>query len=481
MSNDFKLEIQLEQYTPLLHFQGDKAGACLRATEVKPKLDRFVLAYIQRKGITLPDSWFAKKENKEEFLAVRSALQYKMRFEAVGDGNPQEFERGKSKTGQCMPEAALYFGFIGKKDSFGMRSLFYKDGIRMTILCFIPGLMELLIKLIVPFFAMHCFGTRSNKGFGSFGVKKFTSAPQGIELPSVEITPDQLKDYLPAGVPALYAGKCVNTGTDKNGNTYENMLYCIASISAMMKGGINFTEKKGREHYTEENGREHYFRGSIITYCGKKYGVHSEKALIKRDVLPDGWKDHVQMKTSVNEQKIAKQDDNCSFVRGILGLPQTYTYKTDLRKSDGKPDDFIVTVEGAEKEMDSKGKPTDNAVIQRFGNPIHFKPHGKFLLLIPQGIPNTLRDEKNSRFILRCKRKTEKVQTIQLPLDFDLDAFLRYYSDIYNRRNEIAKENTELGTQMKSILTFNGGSFRMKKTFESLQVLKRYEKEGDTV
>jgi len=35
----YKLEIK----SPIIHFQHDQAGATLRATEVKPKLDRFIL------------------------------------------------------------------------------------------------------------------------------------------------------------------------------------------------------------------------------------------------------------------------------------------------------------------------------------------------------------------------------------------------------------------------------------------------------
>lgn len=466
MTSKFKLEIKLEQYTPLLHFQGEQTGACLRATEVKPKLDRFVLEYAQRKGIALPDSWFAKKadKDKKEPLVTRSSLQYKLRFDAVGNGNPKKIRRG-------MPEAALYFGFTGKGDSFGMRSLFYKNGIRMTILCFVPELMELLLKLIVPFFAMHCFGTRSNKGFGSFVVKEFTSVPQGMETPLVEVTPGQLSDYLPAGVPALYAGRCTNTRSDKDGNTYANMLYCIASISSMMKGGINFIDG---------NDTEHYFRGSVITYCGEKYGVHSEKAMIKRDLLQSKKEDiavREKLEAKGKTWKPAQREERCLYVRGVLGLAQTYTYRDNWDK--GIYRKGTVKIEGTEEENKEKKDDKDKkSIIQRFENPVHFKPHGQWLLLIPQEYPAALHDEKLCQFTFEVYGKTK---TISLPTDFDLDAFLRYYSDIYNRRNEIAEEDTELGKQMASILTLNGGAFRMKDTFANIKELKRYDKRGGSI
>ena len=40
-----KLDIKLKQHTPLIHFQHDQEGATLRASEVKPKLDRFIIKH----------------------------------------------------------------------------------------------------------------------------------------------------------------------------------------------------------------------------------------------------------------------------------------------------------------------------------------------------------------------------------------------------------------------------------------------------
>ena len=39
----FQLTFTLKQHTPIIHFQHDQAGATLRATELKPKLDRFIM------------------------------------------------------------------------------------------------------------------------------------------------------------------------------------------------------------------------------------------------------------------------------------------------------------------------------------------------------------------------------------------------------------------------------------------------------
>ncbi|KGN85436.1 hypothetical protein [Porphyromonas gulae] len=52
----YKLEFELEQHTPIIHFQARDAGATLRASEVKPKLDKFILTQIGKRFIKRSDS-----------------------------------------------------------------------------------------------------------------------------------------------------------------------------------------------------------------------------------------------------------------------------------------------------------------------------------------------------------------------------------------------------------------------------------------
>jgi len=47
----FKLEFTLKQHTPLIHFQSNQKGATLRATELKPKLDKFLIEQFQKDNI----------------------------------------------------------------------------------------------------------------------------------------------------------------------------------------------------------------------------------------------------------------------------------------------------------------------------------------------------------------------------------------------------------------------------------------------
>ena len=77
----FVIHKRLKQVTPYLHFQHDvtiNPGAVLRATEVKPKLDRFILRKIGGKEF-IPSNWFLPKGSET------GALDYKLRFCTSGN------------------------------------------------------------------------------------------------------------------------------------------------------------------------------------------------------------------------------------------------------------------------------------------------------------------------------------------------------------------------------------------------------------
>ena len=70
-SSKFKVEFTLRQHTPIIHFQSDQSGATLRATELKPKFDRFLKEYVFNKKV--PSSYKISQE--------KDALNYKSKTE----------------------------------------------------------------------------------------------------------------------------------------------------------------------------------------------------------------------------------------------------------------------------------------------------------------------------------------------------------------------------------------------------------------
>jgi hypothetical protein len=74
--NDYKIEIKLKQITPMIHFQHDETGATLRASEVKPKLDKFIIKQLGGEANVPECYWLDKDRN--------GALNYKMQIRAEG-------------------------------------------------------------------------------------------------------------------------------------------------------------------------------------------------------------------------------------------------------------------------------------------------------------------------------------------------------------------------------------------------------------
>lgn len=109
--NGCKLKVQLEAQSPMIHFQHDQAGATLRASEVKPKLDRFLLNKMEqetgkRVAVLKEDNGYAVMFTDKE----HNALNYRMNFEVPG--NAYWVEPGTFK-----PESySIYYGNSGVHD-----------------------------------------------------------------------------------------------------------------------------------------------------------------------------------------------------------------------------------------------------------------------------------------------------------------------------------------------------------------------------
>jgi hypothetical protein len=73
----YKLEFTLKQHTPLIHFQHDQAGATLRATEVKPKLDQFIIEKLLKEQNVKFDFYELQADGKQKFINAHEAFKRK--------------------------------------------------------------------------------------------------------------------------------------------------------------------------------------------------------------------------------------------------------------------------------------------------------------------------------------------------------------------------------------------------------------------
>lgn len=202
------LRVSLKQHTPLLHFQPNEPGATLRASEVKPRLDRYIIEHegngpydtVKEHLKTAHRNWFIDK-------AGVCALNYSLRIIA-GHMDSQirirEKAQPQTKENRETHEMETYYSLEnfplilsnmgGKTDRNKLANLSYtqepieliflidkKEG---TVVNNGESLLSIIEKYIVSFFSINNFGQRSDKGFGSFTVSKINNETVSLLSPS---------------------------------------------------------------------------------------------------------------------------------------------------------------------------------------------------------------------------------------------------------------------------------------------------------
>jgi hypothetical protein len=143
MSHAF--EVQLTQLTPLIHFQHDQHGATLRATEFKPKFDRFLID----RGVK------AKK-----LANGGESVEYKLSIVPIGETNKN------------LPNSFLYFANNPIKDDSEKRRAVKSQKVKLNFFSFNQPVLDGVQKHLCEFLAVTNFGTRQSKGYGGFYPEK---------------------------------------------------------------------------------------------------------------------------------------------------------------------------------------------------------------------------------------------------------------------------------------------------------------------
>lgn len=365
--NDWQKEYKLVQHTPLIHFQHSEPHACLRATEVKPKLDRFLIEQLEK------DDRFGDGRWKKWFVGDGSqqSFDYMMRITPNSEQveRTHSIERAIARAEHRPPNANLheihknYFGNMASgnniqdtiRETF-KESLFYKDGLTLTIRCFIPELLTFIDEHIRGFFMMHNFGTRQRKGFGSFTVDISTepNAPKGFDL---------VGKYCPNA----YYCKLDN---DVNADA---LLDAVWVISAFLRSGFN-------------RGEGNYVRGFVFRYFQReKNPLANDKAFVKQQVLRNVYNE------ATRGEHLHPYGNNVRYryVRGLLGTNENSRFCRAPNAHTPVYDIYTHSAEG----------------IERFPSPLLFKPIGKFVFILPQKMPDEI---FGSEFYILEKNQEEK-------------------------------------------------------------------------
>ena len=357
---DWQKEYKLVQHTPLIHFQHSEPHACLRATEVKPKLDRFLIEQLEkddRFGDDRWKKWFVGDGSQQSFdymMRITPNSEQVERTHSIENG----IERAIARAEHRPPNASFheihknYFGNMASgnniqdtiRETF-KESLFYKDGLTLTIRCFIPELLTLIDEHIRGFFMMHNFGTRQRKGFGSFTVDISTepNAPKGFDL---------VGKYCPN---AYYCKLDGNVNADA-------LLDAVWVLSAFLRRGFN-------------RGEGNYVRGFVFRYFQReKNPLANDKAFVKQKVLRNVYNE------ATRGEHLHPYGNNVRYryVRGLLGTNENSRFcrapRGETREDRTVHNIYIHSAEG----------------VERFPSPLLFKPIGKFVFILPQKMPDEI-------------------------------------------------------------------------------------------
>ncbi|MGN0503301.1 MAG: hypothetical protein ACI4HN_10275 [Ruminococcus sp.] len=246
MNYSFCKEYTLLPQSPIIHFQHYQKGATLRATEVKPKLDKYIIKrYLKQEGKPIPDEWKNKKSP--------NALNYKLKIVCE---NPQIVELGR-KTNYD-----IFYANMGNKSDGKKTYEDFKKGIfannKLTVICHIPDLLKFINKIIGDFFVVSNFGTMQDKGFGCYLVKDRKHTPSQI----AELLTDEYG-----------ASTCYSFEVEKKEQIFKD----IKKIHEILKSGKTGKKSKSGKLISPN------VSSLLYKYMSETYKIKNEKEWLKRN------------------------------------------------------------------------------------------------------------------------------------------------------------------------------------------------------
>lgn len=373
-----KLEIKLKQHTPLIHFQHDQEGATLRASEVKPKLDKFILSKLtpEEKIQGEREGWIKSKNG-------RTWLDYKMRIEEPSI-KIWEMARDTGRTNQkgkpIVDSMPLFFGNMHSKDEINFipkKMVFCQDSINLTFFSVKESLLEEIKKHLYSFFILHNFGTRQSKGFGSF-MPDITELSQHLSF-----------DY------AKFSWKLSNETCFGSWDCFFEFFTAIDLFYKTLRSGINQND---------------VYIKSLMYFYATDMNEYWDKRAIRyqfEHFTPNKQHDKGELANLKDDGEYRR--DLAKLYRDMLGLSSSQVWKSY--------DNDIITKDHVTDSPNNK--------IDRFKSPILIKPiykNGVFdVYLIPTSIPTTY---LNAEFSISSKNRRDSFN-MKTPATFDVNDFLQ--------------------------------------------------------
>lgn len=291
--------IHLRQHTPIIHFQHDQHGATLRATELKPKLDKYIMEKLLRdknipidphKSIHEQFKAHAKQNDWLKWLvgkgkAEHVALDYKVRIVPLNQvkdysisqpiRNNEDSNRDRENKKIEVKPYPMYFANMGKTPA--EKDVLKNGRIGNVAITFTSFYNELLTQitdqdLICSFFFRENFGTRQSKGFGCF----YPMDARGNDFPVAPLKSDSIFHF------QLNTQKFRNEIDRGLNNTVkqEQWIECDP-ISRIFKALEWFYQSLRNGINYKVGGQNLYLKPSVFQYAKDKHNLPWDKRSVK--------------------------------------------------------------------------------------------------------------------------------------------------------------------------------------------------------
>ncbi len=438
-----KIVVQLVQDTPMWHFQGAFDDCCLRATEVKPKLDRFLLAKLDKGELSVngcaltsrddvPSTWWANED--------KTAFNYKMRISAqsrsIIESQVPDLDRrtGQQKTDRNGKPVfrnlyPIYFARVGA-DETGDMELVKMSGIRVELIVSDDRLAECIEPIIPAFFASHSFGARQDKGFGCFRVVEDPSCKSKENTPTIGVLSGASYFFVVPGLKSSENDKKEQDEQKKRmaeEKQFQNLFQHINYFHKVIRSGVNDRGcyvKSMMYHYAKYKKdvwdkpvirTAFNYRNTLYRFiCGKVdedklYGMDRRKVTNR-----DGGLKPVRSNLSNEYERNRELMGKKNLYRDALGLSTSQ--------------DWISY--GNKVKTSLHGNKNDEV---RFKSPIDYRPElrddgGFNVYIIIHELPDEL---KKARFDISCDKSRERLEGMKISGAISISD---YFDFIYKNR-----------------------------------------------
>lgn len=454
----YKLEFILKQHTPIIHFQHDQEGATLRASEVKPKLDQFIIEKCLRELVPIVNFNDAL-EAKEKFKTIalnkigtnnktghyipewrnwlvgkgngdHIALDYKLKVSPLEKQEDYVFSslpnssRDQERTSNISEllnatyiKKTQHFAdneYIDKIDKFSkIRKGISHNEIKLTFFCFNLLLRKSIIDSYSTFFVINTFGTRQSKGFGCFLPKNITNAQI---ITSAKTIPE---------ITGIFQKATTANAIQKLQNINE-----LYSLLKRGKSHNGYEKSKLWEHFCCKYNNRWEKRKIKIHIKNNDINLFNQLQIDRTNPVhrtPTGTIIH-----SIDDCRGADNSFDYKYIRALLGLAEQYEFALNI------PDNKKIKVIIKDSLKDNQA--TKNLAIDRFKSPIHFIINETSIFIITYKIPKLLSHyiDNNGNSLIRPfkftidKMITNKSFTLEIPSVFDLPQFIETYAHFGN-------------------------------------------------